>query len=258
MTKIDYNDGMYRVYHDARLILPETQGLWMDVARKHAGDRQVHAILDLGCGTGRFSTLLADAFEADVIGVEPSDKMRAEAAERSRHERVRYLAGAGENIPVGDGECDLAWMSMMIHHVSDIGRTAREVSRVVRPGALVFVRNCFSGRLRDIPTYEFVPSARAADDKRLPSVETVRSAFEVAGFRFEALEEVVQVIDRTLAEHAARLRKGGVSSFELVSDEDVEQGLSRMEAAARRADVQSPVTERIDLLVFQRPGGAKP
>lgn len=252
MMKIDYNERMYKTYHDARVILPETKMLWMDVVRRYVGDREVRTILDLGCGTGRFSTLLADAFDADVIGVEPSDKMRAEAEEKSRHDRVRYLTGAGERIPVGDGQCDLAWLSMMIHHVSDMGLTAKELGRVLKPDALVFVRNCFSGRLDEIPIYEFVPSARVADDDRLPSVEEVRAAFEAVGFSFVALDQVVQVIDRTLAEHAARLRKGGVSSFELVSKEEVEEGLARMEAAAECPDAPSPVTERIDLLVLRR------
>lgn len=252
MRKTDYDGQMYKVYHDARVILPETKTLWMDVVRRHVGDAAIGTILDLGCGTGRFSTLLADAFGANVIGVEPSEKMRAEADDKSVHPRVRYVAGAGEKIPVEDGLCDMAWLSMMIHHVSDMAATARELHRVLRPGAPAFVRNCFSGRLDEIPTYEFVPSARAADDERLPSVEEVRAAFEEAGFGFVALDQVVQVIDRTLAEHAARLRKGGVSSFELVSKEEVEDGLARMEAAAELPDAPSPVTERIDLLVLRR------
>ena len=80
MGKIDFDDRLHRTYQKGRALLPETQALWMEVAGRYLGEARELTILDLGCGTGRFSPLLAEAFGSDVVGVEPADKMRAVAA----------------------------------------------------------------------------------------------------------------------------------------------------------------------------------
>ncbi|NQT18260.1 MAG: class I SAM-dependent methyltransferase [Planctomycetes bacterium] len=257
MTRIDYNDALHRTYHEARRLSPETATLWMAVARGYVGERNAPAILDLGCGTGRFTPLLADAFGARVIGVEPADKMRSVAQEKSRHPNVQYLKGTAERIPAQDRSFDVGWVSMVVHHVSDLDACARELHRVVRPGGLVLIRNSFSGRLQTVRAYEFFPDALAIDNARLPKVETVRSAFEAIGFGFVDFRGVEQIIDTSLTEHVARIRQRGVSTFELISDEEFERGIRRMEQAARDEDPPKPVTERIDFLVMHRGGGAE-
>jgi ubiquinone/menaquinone biosynthesis C-methylase UbiE len=51
---------------------PEVLRLWMDVVSSHVKDRPIQMILDLGCGTGRFTEALAVHFDAVVIGIDPS------------------------------------------------------------------------------------------------------------------------------------------------------------------------------------------
>jgi hypothetical protein len=60
------------------------------------------------------------------------------------------------------------------------------------------------------------------------------------------------VIDEDLAAHAARLRLGGVSTLELISPEELEEGIRRIEEAAAREGAPRPVTEEIDMLIFRR------
>src|SRR5262249_52130718 len=156
------------------------------------GRRSGLTVLDLGAGTGRFSAMLAEAFDAHVVAVEPSEKMRAEAQRGSAHPRVVYRAGAAAAIPAADAQFDFAFMSMVIHHVPDLVGCARELHRVVRPGGFVFVRNVFSGRLDGVPHYEFFPSTRAIDEARLPTVEHVRDSFAGAGFETVAIDTIEQ------------------------------------------------------------------
>jgi len=257
MSKIDYDDNLHRTYHKARELSPETSRLWMAVAREYVGGRDRPTILDLGSGTGRFTPLLADAFGARVIGVEPADKMRSVAEKESRHPNVRYIKGSAERIPGEDESFDIAWLSMIVHHVSDLGACAKELCRVLKPDGLVLIRSSFSGRLQAVHAYEFFPGALAVDNARLPKVEAVRSTFETRGFRFVDFRAVEQVIDRSLTEHVARLRQRGVSTFELISDEEFERGIELMEQAARDEDPPKPVTELIDLLVLCRGGGGE-
>jgi ubiquinone/menaquinone biosynthesis C-methylase UbiE len=72
----------------------------MDAIGRHLGRaRSPLTVLDLGAGTGRFAAPLADAFDARVIAVEPSAKMRAEAERAGGHPRVAYGDGRATDIP---------------------------------------------------------------------------------------------------------------------------------------------------------------
>ena len=252
MSKIDYNDSLHRTYHKARELLPETASLWMDVARGYVGGRDGPTILDLGSGTGRFTPRLADAFGARVIGIEPADKMRSVAEKESPHPNVQYLKGTAERIPAEDDSFDIAWLSMIVHHISNLAACAKELCRVLKPDGLVLIRNSFSGRLQTVRAYEFFPSALAVDNARLPKVEAVRSTFETRGFHFVGFRAVEQVIDSSLAEHVDRIRRRGVSTFELISAEEFERGIKLMQEAAREENPPKPVTEMIDFLVLRR------
>jgi ubiquinone/menaquinone biosynthesis C-methylase UbiE len=253
VTRVDYDRRLYQAYRAGRSLSADTGRLWMDAISGHVGRARADlTILDLGAGTGRFSVLLAEAFDARVVAVEPSAKMRADAERGSAHPRVLYRDGTAGAIPAADGEFAFALLSMIIHHVPDLDACARELHRVVERGGLVFIRNTFSGRLDGIRHYEFFPSARAIDEARLPRVERVREAFEARGFAFEALDTVEQEIDSSLAAHYDRIKRRALSSFELISDAEFERGLQLMRIAAAHETIPTPVLEKIDLLVLRR------
>lgn len=252
IDKTNYNGRLHQTYQEARQLLPETERLWMRMVRRFVGNPKDLTVLDLGSGTGRFSVLLADALQARVIGVEPSDKMRTVAMRDNGHPSVQYIKGSGEEIPLEDGSCDIAWSSMVIHHISRLDWAAKEMHRVLRMGGKVFIRNSFKDRLQSVRFYEFFPKALAIDNERLPSVESVKRTFEENGFLLEHFEAVQQVTDRTFRDHVKRIRKRGLSTFELMSHEEFETGLRLMEKAARTEDPSREVAENIDLMVFTR------
>ncbi|PYN43557.1 MAG: SAM-dependent methyltransferase [Candidatus Rokuibacteriota bacterium] len=253
MTRVDYDRTLWRAYRAGRALSKDTGRLWMDaIARYLGGTRSGLTVLDLGAGTGRFAILLADAFDARVVAVEPSEKMRVEAERYSAHPRVDHRAGAAETIPAADTEFDFAFLSMIIHHVGDVAACAGELHRVVKPGGLVFIRNVFSGRLDGVPHYAFFPSARAVDEARLPTLEAVRQAFVAQGFELTALDTLVQEIDPSLTAHYERIKRRALSTFELITDAEFDEGLTRMRHAAARETAPTPVLEAIDLLVLRR------
>ena len=54
----------------------------------------VSRIVDLGCGTGRYSEPLSVHFQADVIGIDPSEKMLEEARKKSSRNTVIFKQAA--------------------------------------------------------------------------------------------------------------------------------------------------------------------
>jgi ubiquinone/menaquinone biosynthesis C-methylase UbiE len=255
VSRVDYDARLHRVYRTGRTLSADTGRIWMDAIGRHLPHARAGlTILDLGAGTGRFARLLADAFAADVVAVEPSAGMRAEAERHSAHPRIVYREGGATAIPAPDATFDCALLSMVIHHVGDVGACARELHRVVRPGGLVFIRNVFSGRLDGVPYFEFFPTARALDEARLPTVESIRAAFVAERFAFVALDTLAQPIDPSLRAHCARIEQRAISTLELVSDAEFAEGLARMRDAAEHEAVPTPVVERVDLLVLRREG----
>jgi ubiquinone/menaquinone biosynthesis C-methylase UbiE len=86
---------------------------------------------------------LANTFGGPVYGVEPADKMRAQAISHAGHFAVTYSAGTAEHIPLPDASCDAAMLFFVWHHVIDRNAAAHELHRVVKHGGKVFVRaNC--------------------------------------------------------------------------------------------------------------------
>lgn len=119
-------------------------------------------VVDVGSGTGIWSQVIAEALQADVVGVEPSRRMRAIAAREHAHTRVRYVAGTAERIPLPNGACDVALLSYGLHHVEDRVACVRELARVLRPGGLVPVRTALRDSL-DRGAMAGVPSGGTTD-----------------------------------------------------------------------------------------------
>jgi len=121
-----------------------------DFARRRAyllgqvrpGDRA----LDLGCGEGDFTAVLARAGAAAVgIDVAPAAVSRAQA----RHPGLDFrLARSGEPLPLLDNSFELVWASEVIEHVADTARWLSEVRRVLLPRGRLLITTPSHGRLR--------------------------------------------------------------------------------------------------------------
>lgn len=94
---------------------------------------------DLGCGTGRLTTVLAP-FVARVIGVDSSRAMLAAARRRvADADNVELRHGDLETLPIADGELDVAILSLVLHHVAEPERALVEVRRVLGPEGRLLV-----------------------------------------------------------------------------------------------------------------------
>jgi ubiquinone/menaquinone biosynthesis C-methylase UbiE len=239
-----------RAYDRGRDHGPEFSEFWMNVVASHVGERQIDTILDLGCGTGRFSQSLADHFDADVIGVDPSVKMLEQARSKQRHDRIRYLSGHGESIPMPDDSADLVFMSMIFHHFDDPPLAAAECRRVLRDGGIVFVRTGIKERIPKYAYADFFPESLPILDKSLPSATLIRDVFETAGFKTIAIDTITQEIAPNYSAYADKLAAGADSILVQLTPHDFDAG---MRALRRRADENDSATvvEPIDIFIFQ-------
>ncbi len=94
-----------------------------------------HLVVDLGSGTGLSTRLWADRADA-VIGIEPSDDMRQQAAKQSAHlTNVRYQHGLSTATGLPDNCADIVTASQSLHWMEPAG-TFAEVARILRSGGI--------------------------------------------------------------------------------------------------------------------------
>ncbi len=93
-------------------------------------------VLDVGCGPGALTTVLAERLGADAVtAVDPSEPFVTAA--RERHPGVRVEHAAAERLPFGDGEFDAALAELVVHFMDDPVAGLREMARVTRERGVV-------------------------------------------------------------------------------------------------------------------------
>jgi len=248
---VDYDGRLHQVYAAGRALPADSLDTWMEVAAGFAPDERPLTVLDLGCGTGRFTPALAETFGGPVYGVEPSAGMRQQAA---KHPDVTYLEGSAEAIPLPDESCDLVWLFLTIHHWTDPLQGLREVRRVLRPGGTVVLRTQFGDRMPDLYWYRYFPSARRVDAAMYLPFDEVLALTEQAGLTAEEEPRWVDVTEaRTQSATYERLKLRAFSTFEHIAEDELDRGFAEFERDAAADPERELPAFPAGVLVLRRP-----
>jgi SAM-dependent methyltransferase len=162
-------------------------------------------VLDLGCGKGDHARRIAATCPVrEVIGVEADERQHAANVAAPATDRVRFLAGRAEQLPLPDAAIDAALLFKSLHHVpvESMDAAFAELARVVRPGGIVLVAEpVFAGEYNEL--------VRLFNDERVvrdAAFAAVRRA--AAGASFDLVEETfyrVPVHFRDWDDFAARM-----------------------------------------------------
>ena len=239
-----------RAYDKGRDHGPEVVDLWMNAIASHVEAASVCTILDLGCGTGRFSEALAARFEAQVLAIDPSKKMLEQARTKQVDSRVCYMLGSGESIPLNSNSVDLIYMSMIFHHFRDPQLAARECRRVLREGGTAFMRTGTQERIPSYPYVPFFPESCPILNEVLPTSSFIQDVFIAAGFRLVTLDLITQTIAPNHMVFADKIAAGADSVLARLSGDEFQAGIEAVRAHASRVN-NEPITEPIDLFVFR-------
>ena len=101
-----------------------------------------HRVLDIGCGTGVFATLVLQQFPgAQVWGLDLSDGMLRHSQERraAAGGRLHLVQGDSQRLPFSDDTFDVVTCTHSFHHYPRQDRVAAEMHRVLRPGGRLLI-----------------------------------------------------------------------------------------------------------------------
>jgi SAM-dependent methyltransferase len=260
MARISYDEQTAAAFKAVREVPRDGLSEWREAVRRHLRPAPGMALVDIGAGTGAFAAAFSGWFDLSVLAVEPSAAMRDQIP---RTPAIQVLEGNASALPLPDESADAAWLSLVIHHVPDLQAAAREIRRVLRPGAPVLIRQGFpdryepSGNLKPdrIELVRWFPeTARAIST--FPSVQETRQAFGTAGFHQDALEQVRETYPASLADFLGQVDtfRRADTTMRSLTDDEFRRGKERLRRAVRHAeDTARPETRSnwLDLLVLR-------
>ena len=242
--------GIATTYDDARALTPARRRRWQRLLSAHVDRTAVSLVVDLGCGTGRFSEMLAAELGARVIGLDPSEKMIDQARRKPATSPVVFGRASAHELPLRDSCVDLVFMSQIYHHLPDPAAVARECRRVLRTGGYVCIRT--GTRENDVVVPNFFPAVRAMLDADLPSSNEIRSNFAAAGFAPRHHEIVTEVVAPDWPSFIRKSALRADSFLARLSDIEFDQGMAALRAHRVNINPAEAVTEEIDWFVFTK------
>ena len=242
MALISYDDTDAAAFAASRELARSGLNRWRYAVQQHLRPRTGSTLLDLGAGTGAWAHAFTDWYGVRVLAVEPAAAMRDRCAHRP------LLAGDATALPLATSGFDGAWLSTMVHHVAHLDAMARELRRVLRPGAPVLIRSPFPGRHQRITLFHWFPEAVRVLET-YPSLARVRATFADAGFPVSTVEPVAQITAGSLAACADRMDRRAHTPLQLITDAEYAAGMARLRAAAD--STHGPVVDHLDLLVLR-------
>jgi ubiquinone/menaquinone biosynthesis C-methylase UbiE len=208
--------------------------------------------LDVACGTGNYTTALAQA-GLQMIGVDVSRQMLASA--RARPGPVRWVNGDAAALPFADASFQAAVCTLALHHFCQPELVFREIARVLDDsgeggGRLV----CFTADPEQMRRYwltTYFPDAMDQAIRQMPPLKQTLQLLAVAGFIRVAREPWSVTPElQDLFLYAGKYRpelyfdprvRAGISTFANLADPiEIERGCARLRAdlaSGRFADV---------------------
>jgi ubiquinone/menaquinone biosynthesis C-methylase UbiE len=100
-------------------------------------------ILDLGCGLGETTRMLAGRFPGrELTGVDQDEALIdvANSREDGKISTLRYTVADALHLPFPDNHFDLVFTRYLLHHIPDSMAALKEMKRVCRSGGIVFAQ----------------------------------------------------------------------------------------------------------------------
>lgn len=91
-------------------------------------------IVEIGCGRGGNSALVAEKFSAQVIGIDMSSEAIAFCRRAHLGPTIDFKVGDALNIPLDDGSCDAVLNVESSHSYGNLPKFLSEVGRICRSG----------------------------------------------------------------------------------------------------------------------------
>lgn len=139
--------------------------------------------LDLGCGNGKFTRLLAGLFtEVSGIDVKAGKIEEAKAAASEAGITIDFRVASAEAIPYPDASFDAVAFSNSLHHIPHPDLALAEAVRVLKPSGMLYV-------MEPVPSGNYHDATSLVNDETAVRTEAYRQVVRLAGRGLTAQSE---------------------------------------------------------------------
>lgn len=215
-----------------------------------------HHVLEIGVGTGRIALPLARHVKA-IYGVDLSTNMMRQLRQKWDGEPIHLVQGDAEHLPFASHSFDAGVIAHVLHLVGDPAAAARELRRVLKPGAHLVVTHQDRNQSTGLDAlYDAWEAAIPAAYARSPRRETIEAILNDTGWRPtgppQAYSYTIPFTPRQFLENYAQRIWSMTWSM---SDSDLNSGLQAVRAAIDTyydgdADYTLETTIPVDVTVY--------
>lgn len=146
-------------------------------------------VLDMGCGSGAFTSRLAEAMpKSKVIGIDISPGIIKRA--RRDYPKIHFEVGDIEKTKYKNSSVDLICYTGILHHFPDFAKVAKEAARILKPGGHIFSYDPNKHNppfwLYRSPNSPFSTRIGVTDNERLLTKREIADVFEKYGISVDA------------------------------------------------------------------------
>ncbi len=246
------NTDIHLCYDESRKLPDETKALWLDSISKYVRIKSIKRIIDIGCGTGRFLSVLNDCFQGVIYAVDPSIKMITTAKESITTKRVTFVQCTAENLCLIDNSFDLAFLSQVYHHFQDKNKAILEIKRILRIDGFLCIRNSTVENLDSCLYLKFFPGVYEKDQKLLSSRDEMKNLLQSNDLEIVRHEVMHQKFAENYQQYFAKIKLRGLTDLALLSDNEFNQGLKKLELYCTENDSGETVFEEMDLFICRK------
>lgn len=192
--------------------------------RVHYADR----ILEVGCGTADYVSVLSELLYADGFGFDISPSMISEAEKKNRTVDLR-VADANKAFPYEDSQFDFVFNINLVHYISDLENLFMESYRVMQIDGSVLTVTDSCQDIGERTLTQYFPETLEIDRERYPGNSAIMSAMKKAGFEGIYTTKVKTTFEFK-KHHYDQYRSKAYSALRLVSERGFREGMKKLEA----------------------------
>lgn len=144
-----FNDAAPHYDRAARL----QQLVALDLLAHITKNQTAEIIIDLGCGTGFFTNMLAEKFpQTSLLGIDFAENMLYHAQLKNKSSNMQWICAEAECLPFKTASIHSVASNLMLQWSSDLTQNLLEIYRVLKPSGQLFFSSFAPGSLHELNT----------------------------------------------------------------------------------------------------------